>query len=612
MRTGARYLGNGRCEFVVWSPVADSLAVRVVSPGSDPESDIVPMVRDEYGYWRATVEAIEPGARYLYRLNDSTDRPDPASHYQPEGVHASSAVVDHDAFAWRDGEWEGVALEQMITYELHVGAFTPEGTFDAVIERLVEVKELGVNAIEIMPVAQFPGERNWGYDGAYPYAVQASYGGPDGLKRLVAACHKQGLAVILDVVYNHLGPEGNYAGEFGPVYTDKYKSPWGSALNFDDHHSDGVRNHFIENAVYWFRDFHIDALRLDATQAIFDTGAKHFLAELSEAVESFAREDGRKRYLIAESDTDDVRVITGVARSGFGMDALWNDDFHHSLHARLTGERGGYYSAFGKLEHLAKAFSDGFVYGWEYNPYRKRRFGSPSKEYPAHHFVVCAQNHDQIGNRMLGERLASLVGFEAAKLAAASVLVSPYPPLLFMGEEYAEQAPFLFFVSYEDAPLVEAVREGRKREFEEFQHEGEVPDPQSPETFQASKLNWQLRSTARHKAMLDFYKRLIEIRKEGLNFEKTGLGARAVSDQLLILEGRCKNGNHTFCVMNFDNTDIEVSGEYLSVGRWVKVIDSTDEVWSGPGSSLPRLLEQPQGLTLRPHGFALYMMETIE
>ncbi len=607
MRTGARYIGQGRCEFVVWSPASKSVAVKIVSP----QSDLVPMIKDESGYWSATVEGVEPGARYFYRLNDSTDRPDPASHYQPEGVHASSAVVDHDAFAWDDGEWEGVALEQMITYELHVGAFTPEGTFEAIIRRLAELKELGVNAIEVMPVAQFPGERNWGYDGAYPYAVQASYGGPEGFKRLVAACHKQGFAVILDVVYNHLGPEGNYAGEFGPVYTNKYKSPWGSALNFDDEHSDGVRNHFIENALYWLRDFHVDGLRLDATQTIFDTGAKHFLAELAEAVESFSTEDGRKRYLIAESDTDDVRVIRGVERGGFQMDALWNDDFHHSLHSRLTGERGGYYSAFGKLEHMAKAFAEGFVYSWEYNPYRKRRFGSSSKEYPARHFVVCAQNHDQVGNRMLGERLSSLVGFEAAKLAAAAVLVSPYPPLLFMGEEYAEKAPFLFFVSYTDQPLVKSVREGRRREFEAFQQAGEVPDPQSPETFRASKLNWQLRSEGRHKTMLNFYKRLIEMRNEGLNFEKRGLEARAVSEQLLILEGRCKNGGQTFCVMNFDNNQVDLSDEHLCVGRWVKVIDSTDEIWSGPGSTLPELLEEREGLIVRPHSFALYRTETI-
>ncbi len=483
MRIGSFYLGNGECEFVVWAPLVENLSVKIVSP----VERLLPMEKDSGGYWKAAAGDIFPGTRYLYRIEDERERPDPASNCQPLGVHGPSQVVDHGSFIWEDVEWGGAEPGGMIIYELHVGTFTPDGNFDALVRRIGELKESGINSIEIMPVAQFPGERNWGYDGVYPFAVQGSYGGPDGLKRVVNECHKEGMAVILDVVYNHLGPEGNYIWDFGPYFTDKYKTPWGWAINFDDAYSDDVRNYFIENALYWFDNFHIDALRLDAIHAIYDFSAKPFLMDLSENVDSFSSSKGRKFYLIAESDLNDARVILNRESGGYGIDAQWCDDFHHSVHTILTDERTGYYMDFGRIEDMVKSLKEGFVYSWDYSAYRKRRHGSSSRDFPADQFIVSSQNHDQAGNRMLGERLSALVTFEALKVAAGVVLFSPYIPLLFMGEEYGEDSPFLYFVSHSDADLIESVRKGRINEFNSFAKEKEFPDPQDVETFRKSR-----------------------------------------------------------------------------------------------------------------------------
>ena len=501
MRPGARYLGNGASEFVVWAPLVKNMAVKVVSA---PER-LVPMERNESGYWTAMVSDLPPGTRYLYRLDNDRDRPDPASHFQPEGVHGPSEIVDHTTFPWQDTTWKGLPLPSMIMYELHIGTFTEEGTFDAAISRLAGLKELGINAIELMPVSQFPGSRNWGYDGVYPYAVQNTYGGPEGLKRFVDACHNRGIVVILDVVYNHIGPEGNYVWDFGPYFTDRYRTPWGRAINFDGAFSDEVRNYFINNALHWVREYHLDALRIDAIHGIFDFSAKHFLQELGEAVHLEAEALGRSVYVIPESDLNDVRVINPAEIGGYGLDAQWNDDFHHALHALITGELKGYYEDFGKVEQLEKSLREGFIYSGQYSCFRKRRHGNDSKERPAHQFVVFSQNHDQVGNRMLGDRISKLASFEALKLAAGLVILSPSLPLLFMGEEYGEDAPFLYFVSHEDMDLIEAVRTGRKEEFKPFSWEGEPPDPQSEETFRASKLDWQKRTQGHHHVLLGFY-----------------------------------------------------------------------------------------------------------
>ncbi|MFC1937816.1 malto-oligosyltrehalose trehalohydrolase, partial [Chloroflexota bacterium] len=412
---GAAYLGDDQCQFIVWAPLAQRIEVHIVSP----EELIIPLQRDSQGYHRVVTGGVKPGSLYFYRLDGEKEHPDPASRFQPQGVHGPSQVLAA-TFPWQDQNWPGLPLQEYILYELHVGTFTEEGTFDAVIGHLDRLKDLGITAMELMPVAQFPGNRNWGYDGVCPFAVQDSYGGPEGLKHLVNTCHQKGLAVVLDVVYNHLGPEGNYIADFGPYFTDRYKTPWGAALNFDGPHSDEVRRFFIENALYWLEEFHIDALRLDALHAIFDMSSYPFLQELAASFHQKVAKLNRKAYLIGESSANDARLIKPSESGGYGLDAQWNDEFHHSLHTLLTGEQSGYYQDFGQLQHLIKAFQEGFVYSGQYSHYRQRRHGVSSRNIPSHRFVVFAQNHDQVGNRVKGERLSRLVLFEALKLAAGA------------------------------------------------------------------------------------------------------------------------------------------------------------------------------------------------
>ncbi len=612
MKIGAHYLGNGHCEFRVWSPNAEVVAVKIVSP----QERILPMQQKEGGYWQLTATDVDPGTQYFYQLNNGESRPDPASNYQPLGVHAASQVIDHN-FTWNDSNWSGILLENLIIYELHVGTFTQEGTFEAIIPRLQDLKELGVNAIEIMPIAQFPGDkptdggcayRNWGYDGVYPFAVQTSYGSPEALKRLVDACHQQGMAVVLDVVYNHFGPEGNYMSHFGPYFTHAYRTPWGDAMNFDDGHSHNVRNYFIQNALYWLRDYHIDILRLDAVHAIYDLGAKHFLEELAENVAALSKQQNRKLYLIAESDLNDPRVVRPVENGGYGLDAQWSDDFHHALHALLTGEQTGYYEDFGKCEHLAKAYRDTFVYDWKYSPHRKRFHGNSVRDRSPNQFVVCIQNHDQVGNRMLGERLSHLVSFEALKLAAGALLLSPNIPLLFMGEEYGEEAPFLYFVSHSDLDLIRAVRQGRKQEFAAFHAEGEPPDPESAETFLKCKLNWEKRKEGKHQALWSLYQYLIQLRNTVpalVERERQNMEVDFLDDKKVIWWRRWSQNNQILCLMNFNQSDINLGSAMLGDG-WRKILDSAEKKWQGSGSQLPEELSNGKELILRPQSFAVY------
>ncbi|MBW4678789.1 MAG: malto-oligosyltrehalose trehalohydrolase [Microcoleus vaginatus WJT46-NPBG5] len=604
MKIGANYLGNGTCEFTVWAPTVKEVAVKIVSP----EEQVLPMEKDESGYWKAKAQDINPEALYFYRLEETAERPDPASHFQPQDVHGPSSVVDHSNFSWNDTNWSGVPLEEMIIYELHVGTFTTEGTFEAIIPRLKELQEFGVNAIEIMPIAQFPGNRNWGYDGAYPYAVQNSYGGPEGLKKLVDAAHRQGISIILDVVYNHFGPEGNYTNEYGPYFTETYLTPWGCAMNFDDKHSEGVRNYFIENALYWFENYHIDGLRLDAIHAIYDLGAKHFLEELSEKVEALSKTAGKKLYLIAESDLNDVRVIRERELGGHGMDAQWSDDFHHVLHGLLTGETIGYYSDYGKCEQLATAYKESFVYSWKYSPYRQRYHGNDASSRPGHQFVICTQNHDQVGNRMLGERLSNLVSFEALKLAAGALLLAPNVPMLFMGEEYGEESPFLYFVSHTDPDLVKAVREGRKKEFAEFHLEGEYKDPESVDTFKESQLKWEKRQEGKNKVLLELYQFLIQLRRNLpalKKLDKQNLEASAIEEDKLLFLHRWTNESQIFCIMNFNDKEVTFKAA-VPKGNWNKILDSSEPKWMGSGSTLPDELTQEKELTIKPQSFVLY------
>lgn len=600
---GANYLGHGRCRFCVWAPGAISVEVHVVAP----RELTFPLERRERGYHETIVDRAAPGWQYFYRLDGADEWPDPASRGQPLGVHGPSEIVDPD-FDWHDGDWRAPALARAIIYELHTGAFSPEGTFEGIIPYLDYLSELGVTALELMPIAQFPGERNWGYDGAYPFAAQASYGGARGLKRLVDACHRHGLAVLLDVVYNHMGPEGNYFRKFSEDYfTGRYKTPWGDAINFDGAGSDEVRRYFIENALYWVRDCHIDGLRLDAIQAIKDFSAVPFLEQLAGAVHAEARRAGRRIEVIAESDLNDTRVIEPPERGGLGLDAQWSDDFHHALHALLTGEQSGYYADFGSVAQLAKALSEGYVYSGEYSQFRRRSHGRSSRAIPAERLIVCSQNHDQVGNRMLGERLATLAP-EAARLAAGLVLLSPYVPLLFMGEEYGESAPFHYFTSHTDAELVEAVRRGRAEEFSAFAWEGEVPDPHSEATFEQSKLNHALRRLPRHRELLDFYRELIRLRAR---LPALAVGGKErlevsvpVADRVLLLR-RWAGEHQVAAVFNVSAGETEARFA-LPQGEWEKLLDSAGKPGGGPAPERLESRGQDLCFTLLPFAFALY------
>ena len=605
LRLGATYLGKGRCQFLVWAPTAEAVAVHITAPSQK----IIPMERGEYGYYQAFVEGVTPGTRYLYVLDGKTERPDPASHYQPEGVHGPSEVVDL-SFQWDDTHWTGLDLADYVIYEIHVGTFTGPGTFEAVIPHLDQLCELGVTVVELMPIAQFPGDRNWGYDGAFPFAVQNSYGGPEGLKALVDACHSCGLAVILDVVYNHLGPEGNYLAEFGPYFTDQYRTPWGKAINYDGPESDGVRRFFIENALYWTGDFHIDALRLDAIHAIVDPSARPILEELGMAVHQQARELDHKVYVIAESDRNDSRIIRPRETGGYGLDAQWSDDFHHALHTVLTRERNGYYCDFGKVEHLASAYRDGYVYSGQYSAFRKRRHGNSSRGLPSERFVVFAQNHDQVGNRLLGERLSQLVSFEALKVAAGSVLLSPFVPLLFMGEEYGEVAAFKYFVSHSDPELIEAVRKGRQSEFASFDWTGSIPDPQSEETFQSSKLNHELKAGGNHQALYNFVRELIRLRKSLPALALKGqprTEAIAFERENLLWVRRWHESDQAVMIVNLSNEPATAVFPFPK-GQFTKILDSADHRWNGRGSLCPDLLEADAdaSLTIAPGSLVLF------
>jgi maltooligosyltrehalose trehalohydrolase len=459
------------------------------------------------------VAALPAATRYQYRLDGERYRPDPASRFQPEGVHGPSRVVNPASFPWTDQAFTGHALADLVIYELHVGTFTAAGTFEAIVPRLPNLVELGVTAVELMPVAEFPGSRNWGYDGVHLFAAQSTYGGPRGLRRLVDACHAHGLSVILDVVYNHLGPEGNYLGEFGPYFTDRYRTPWGGAVNFDGPEAEGVRRHFVENARAWVRECHVDGLRLDAIHAIFDASPTHILTEITTAVREEARALGRPMHIMAESHDNDRRIILPAAEGGIGLDAVWSDDFHHAVHVRLTGERGGYYADFTEPRRLATALAEGFAFQGEYSEYFGRDRGTPSADLPGERFVVCVQNHDQVGNRAQGDRLSTIAPFEAVKLAAALLLVAPAVPLLFMGEEYGETSPFQFFTSFLDRGLAEAVKKGRTEEFSRFAWQGAVPDPGEPATFVRSRLNHPLAGAPRHRELYQYYRRWLALRR---------------------------------------------------------------------------------------------------
>jgi maltooligosyltrehalose trehalohydrolase len=600
---GATPIHGGQWNFAVWAPKHERVEVHLL--GSQPE--FVLMKRDVMGYHTVAVDNVRPGAKYLYRLADSHERPDPASRRQPDGVHGPSQLIDLSNFEWTDRDWNGLPLEDSVFYELHVGTYTKEGNFTALLASLDNFAALGVTTIELMPIAQFPGNRNWGYDGVYPFAVQSSYGTPRDLQQLVNAAHAHGLALCLDVVYNHLGPEGNYLSEFGPYFTDKYKTPWGAALNFDGPESDEVRHFFVQNALYWLENFHIDALRLDAIHGIFDASAVPFLAELSKEVDAFAAHTGRTISLVAESDLNDSRVLRSRCEGGFGMPSQWSDDFHHSVHTLLTGENSGYYEDFGEVRHLAGTLKQGWHYDGKYSRHRRRRHGNRPPAFKGTNYVVCMQNHDQVGNRALGERLSSLVNFESLKLAAGANLLSPFVPLLFMGEEYGETAPFLYFTSHGDPNLAEAVRRGRTEEFERFRWKVEIPDPQAEGTFVRSRLNLDLSRQEPHRTLMRFYQMLLRFRRD---YRLGHTGARLVTEypeSKALLVSQTKSTSQLAILFNFGDAQADLGGEILK-GEWEKKIDSSDLEWLGPGTDLPSEIgtSSPSALKLRPRSFAVF------
>ena len=482
------------------------------------------MAAEAEGWWRALEPPVH-GEDYAFLLDGQGPFPDPRSPWQPSGVEGPSRQFDHNRFSWQDQGWQAPPLAAAVIYELHIGTFTPEGTFAAAGAKLDHLLELGITHIELMPVATFSGPRGWGYDGVDLYAPHPAYGTPEELKALVDTCHRRGLAVVLDVVYNHLGPAGNYLGRFGPYFTDHYRTPWGEAVNFDGADSDPVRRFFIDNALMWLRDSHFDGLRLDAVHAIFDRSALHFLEQLAAEVKTLEGESRRHLVVIAESDLNDPRLVRPPEVGGYGLTAMWNEDFHHALHAALTGEKHGYYADFGGLAPLAKVLRQGQVYDGSYSPYRRRCHGRPLDDLAGRRQVAFLQNHDQVGNRAKGERLSQLLSLAQLKLGAALLLTAPFVPLLFQGEEWGAEPPFLYFTSHPDPELAAAVSQGRQREFAAFGWSpAEIPDPQEPSTFAASQLDWQQPEHQPHAELLSWYRRLIRLRRTtpALNDDRPG------------------------------------------------------------------------------------------
>jgi maltooligosyltrehalose trehalohydrolase len=596
------FIKQNKCVFNIWAPKAKSMELLI--QGQEPFA----MNRDEYGFWSLTAADVNPGARYKYRINEKDSFPDPASLSQPDGVHEASEAIDLKDFKWTDDDWKGIPLQEMIQYELHTGTFSFRGDFEGIAEKLDYLKDLGINTIELLPVAQFSGVRNWGYDGVYPFAVQNSYGGAKELMALVNECHNRGIAVIMDVVYNHLGPEGNYTSNFGTYFTDRYSTPWGQSINFDGEYSDGVRNYFIQNALMWCRDFHMDGLRLDAVHAIFDFGARHIMQELAENIALLSSETGRQHYLIAESHLNDVRYISPVSRGGYGLGAQWSDDFHHAIHTLVTGEKKGYYMDFGAPHQLSKAMKDVFVFDGKYSEFRKKTYGNSTQNNPGEQFVIFSQNHDQVGNRLHGERLISLTDFETAKVVAGALFLAPNIPMLFMGEEYGERNPFNYFVSHLDPELNRLVREGRKKEFIEFYADASgAENPDAVETYEASKLSWNIENDREKRAMFEFYRDLIRLRKNHPVLKIPDKDNFLISEDgnFFTIE-RWQGATRLIACLNFVNQSmkLKIPADYKTPLK--KILDSNDERYNGLGETNPAIITGSEEIKVQERSVVIY------
>ena len=570
----------------MWAPEVRGLSLEVLRAREGGKAQRIDLER-QGEILVAVVDGLVEGDRYRFAFPDGRRRPDPRSRRQPEGVHGPSALVDFSSLPKRPLVAR-TPVSDWVIYELHVGTFTPAGTFDGVIGALEYLRdELGVDAIEIMPVSPFPGTRNWGYDGVHPFAVQESYGGPAGLARLIAAAHDRGIKVVLDVVYNHLGPEGNYLREFGPYFTHKYETPWGDALNFDDPGSEGVRAYFRDNAIQWIRDYGVDALRMDAVQMIHDASPRHVVAEIAEAAQRFGGQ------VITESDMNDPVTVRPRAQGGWGADAQWSDDLHHSLHGLLTGERTGYYLDYGKASDVAAALRRGFVYdGSRRSAFRGKTYGRSTEGVAAERHVVALQNHDQVGNRAQGDRITAVAGLDAAKVGAAAVLLAPEVPLLFMGEEYAAAQPFPFFTSHGDPALARAVTEGRRSEFAAFSWVGEVPDPQDEGTFRSAVLHLDERREPPHADMLGWYRALLALRCEHPALGGVDRGARTLvraydDDRVVTIERWSEDGrSRVLSILAFAREPRRLSIA-VTPRIWRTKLDAGDPQFAGSGTTAP-------------------------
>jgi maltooligosyltrehalose trehalohydrolase len=594
-RLGAT-VGGGATRFEVWAPDASLVEVQIErddESGRDAGAEIVRLERDvdavaEFDTWSVSVADVGHSDRYRFRLDGGDWLADPASRWQPDGVHGPSAVVDESVFRWHDDAWTGVPLDDTVLYELHVGTFTAEGTFDAAIRHLPRLSELGVTTIELMPVAAFPGTRNWGYDAVFPFAVQESYGGPTGLARFVDAAHRFGLGVVLDVVYNHLGPDGNVLGRYAPYFTDTHRTPWGDAVNVAEAGSDGVRRYFVENAVGWIRDVHLDGLRLDAVHAIVDPTPIPFVQELTSAVHEAARAAGRSVLVTVESSANDPRIVRGMAEHGWGCDAVWDDDVHHALRVALTGERYEYYANYSGAADVATAWERRWVYSGQYSPGFGRRHGAPADDIDHRRFVVFGTNHDHVGNTPAGARLLADAepNDPRHRLAAATILLSPFTPMLFMGEEYGETAPFPYFIDHGDAELVEAVRAGRQREFSGADWSGDIADPADPATFERAVLDVTLTEREPHRSRLAMYTELLRIRREHPVLTDPAAHQRvSIVDDVVLVVRSCPGATASL-VFNFSDTRFD---HPTTDPAGAVVFDSNDERWGGPGRVTDRI-----------------------
>ena len=558
--------------FEVWAPRADRVELWA-------QGRVSAMAATGGGWWSLVLDDLPPECDYAFVLDGEAPRPDPRSPRQPYGVHGPSRTIDHARFPWTDRGWNAPPLSSGVIHEVHVGTFSEEGTFDGAIAHLDHLVALGVTHVELMPVAAFPGARGWGYDGVSLFAPHEDYGGPDGLKRLVDACHERGLAVLLDVVYNHLGPDGNHLPRFGPYFTDRYETPWGDAPNLDGPGSDTVRRFFFDNARSWLRDYHLDGLRIDAVHSIVDTSALHFLEELAREVAGLQTELGRHLVLIAENDRNDPRVVRSADAGGHGFDAQWNEDFHHAMHALLTGEREGYYADFGTTEDLGATLERVYCLDGRFSCFRGRRHGRRAGDVPRNRFVACAQNHDQVGNRARGERLGHLVGLDDCRIAAALLLTAPFVPLLFQGEEWGASSPFQYFTDHQDEELAEAVRTGRRAEFGAFGWDPEqVPDPQDVATYERSKLDWRELDRERHRTLLEWYVALIRLRRTTpalLDGDAQATRVRADADWIVVRRPPIT----VVCNLGDGEREIPVEGAAAAhvVLRWARSVELADD-----------------------------------